>query len=146
MSVPDLSAPYRAALVGAAAITAELPVYLGSYPVFTRVPVPDDAPYPMVVVSAQLQAGEEDGVADQRPLLDRDVMVYGRNDTAAHFRQVETIARAVHALFHRQKRSITVSGWHVADLTATGPAPAPVDDAQTVGRRVTVRARLAKSN
>ena len=146
MSVPDLSVPYRVAIIAASGITAELPAYLGSYPVFTRVPVPDDAPYPLVVVASQLHGGEEDGLDDQRPLVDRDIMVYGLNDTPAHYRQVETIAFALHALFHRQRAAITVAGWTVADLTAVGPEPAPVDDEQTVGRRVTVRARLAKKN
>ena len=156
MSVPDLSVPYRDAIIAASAITGALPAYLGSYPVFTRVPVPDDASPvllrgPIIVVSAQVQAGEEDGVDSQRPVIDRDIMVYGlalpnKNDPDDQFRATESVAFAVHALFHRQRRAITVSGWSVTDLTATGPAPAPTDDEQTVGRRVTVRARLDKKN
>lgn len=148
MSVPDLAVPYRAALVGAAAITDNLLDYYGSYPVFTRAPVPDDAAdyYPIIVVGAQIQAGEADGMSDQRPVVDRDINVYGRNDTPAHYRAVETIAFAVHDFLHRAPSAITVSGWVVIDLTALGPDAAPVDDEQTVGRRVTVRARLAKQS
>lgn len=132
--------------MGDSTITGELAVYKGTFPVFTRVPTPDDAAYPIVVVAAQVQAAEEDGVDDQRPVVDRDVMVYGYNDTAAHYRQVESIAFSVHALFHRQRSAVSVSGWHVVDLTATGPESAPTDNTNIVGRRVTVRARLAKKN
>lgn len=145
----DLSAPVRAAIVAASAITSTLPAYLGSYPVFTRVPVPDDAPYPMVVVAAQFPGGDEDGVSDQRPIIVRDVMVYGTNGRAAtsdQYRAVETIAHALRELFHRQRGAITVAGWSVTEIVAATPQPAPVDDEQTVGRRVEVTVRLARTS
>lgn len=142
----DLSAPIRAAIVADAAVTAQLPAYLGSFPVFTRVPVPDDAPYPLVVVAAQIAAGDADGVNDQRPVIVRDLVAYGTNDTAANYRQVEGIAFALRELFHRQKDAIAVSGWHVVDLLASTPTPAPVDDEQTVGRRVELTVKLARSS
>lgn len=147
MPVPDLSVPYRAAIIAASAITSELAAYQDTYPVFTRVPVPSDAAYPLIVVSAQFQSGEEDGLRNVRPSVDRDIMVYGvssADPALDQYRKVERIAFAVHALFHRQRAAIAVPGWEVVDLVATGPAPAPTDDEQTVGRRVTVRARLAK--
>lgn len=143
--IPDLAEPVRAALVADAAITAELAAYRGSFPIFTRAPVPDDAPYPLVVLGAQLQVGEEDGISDERPVVTCDIAAYGQNDTAAKFRAVDRIGRAVHALFNRRRGAITISGWGVTSITASGPAPAPVDDEQTVGRRVTVTFRLARS-
>lgn len=139
----DLSAPIRAALVGEPAVTSELTAYANSVPIFTRVPVPDDAPYPMVVVSSGFQVGDGDGLNDEQPQLVRDVLVYGRND-ADSYRKVERIAFAIRDLFHRHRGSITVSGWDVVSVVATGPAPAPVDDEQTVGRRVELTVRLAR--
>lgn len=145
MSV-DLAQPIRNALVGASSITSLLPAYLNGYPVFTRRPVPDDAPFPNLVVSPDVAADEQDGVADQRPVLQRDVMVYGRNTTDAEYRAVEAVARQVHTLFHRQRNSITVSGWGVVDVVARFPMPAPTDDEQTVGRVVPLTIRLSKHN
>lgn len=142
--MPDLSEPVRDALIAAAAITSELPVYQGSYPIFTRVPVPDDAEYPLIVVGAQVQAGSEDGVSDERPVVVRDITVYGENTTAAKYRAVERAAHAIHAIFHRRRGSIIVPDWAVMNVTAVGPAPAPVDNEQTVGRRVSVTFRLAR--
>lgn len=141
----DLSAPVRAALVGAGVVTAALSAYLGSYPVFTRVPVPDDAPYPMIVVHAQFGAGDEDGVDDLRPIAVRDVTVYGRNDTAEHYRAVESLAYAVWELFHRQRASLSVPGWSVVDVRAQQPRPAPVDDEEIIARRVELTVRLARA-
>ena len=140
----DLAAPIRSALLGEPAITNELAAYSGSYPVFTRRPAPADAPYPMILVSPDITVTDEDGVNDLRPVIERDVAVYGRNDTSEHYRAVETIARAIRTLFHRQWRALTVSGWGVVSITAAGPIPAPTDDEQTVGRLVILTIRLAK--
>lgn len=142
----DLSEPFRDALVGAAVITGSLPAYLDSYPVFTRTPVPDDAPYPMIVVHPQLPGADADGISDRRPVLVRDVAVYGLNDTAAHYREVETLANSVWSLFDRQRDSIAApAGWVVVDVQAREPRPGPVDNDDEVARRVEVSVRLAAS-
>lgn len=141
----DLSAPIRTALVGAASVTALLPTYLGSYPVFTRRPAPTGAPYPMIMVSPDISTSDQDGVDDRRPVVERDVAVYGHNDTAAHYRDVEELAYAVRALFHRRWRALTVSGWKVVGVIVRGPMPAPTDDEQTIGRLVTLSVSLARA-
>lgn len=145
----DLSAPLRAAIVGESSITDELPAYKGSYPVFTRVPVPDDAPYPMIVIPTEVGGGDSDGIDNLQPAVVRDVNVYGRNDPndPTSYRQVESIADAVWELLHRQRAAITApAGWSITDVQAARPSPAPVDDEQTAGRRVQVTVRLAKLN
>lgn len=147
MAAADLAAPIRTAIIGAAAVTAELAAYKGSYPVFTRMPVPEDAPYPLILVSPPADMGNYDGVDDERPILVRNLMVYGSNDTPEHYRQVETIAFALKDIFHRAWRSISVSGWKVVSIVATDPNAAPVDnDADEVGRRVELTVTLAKPN
>ncbi len=142
----DLSAPIRTAIIGDATVTAELAAYKGSFPVFTRNPIPEDAKLPIVIVSSGMGMNNEDGVNDERPVLVRDVMVYGHNDTAEHYRQVDTIAFAIKDIFHRAWRSITVVGWKVVQIIATEPSPAPVDDDNTVGRRIELTVTLAKVN
>ena len=142
----DLAAPLRSALVGAGAVTALLPVYSGTYPVFTRRPAPADAPFPMILVSPDISMIDRDGVNDQRPIVERDVAVYGENDTAQKYRNVEALAYAVRDLFHRQRAAITVAGWTVVQITARGPHPAPTDDNQAVGRLVVLTIELAKKN
>lgn len=142
----DLATPLRIALLAEAAVASALPAYKGSKPIFTRVPVPDDAPYPMIVLPTQIDGGEEDGVNDLRPIVVRDVSIYGKNNTADHYRAVETMAFNVWELFHRQRAVLTVPGWTVTSVAAQQPRPAPTDDEDTVGRRVELTVRLARKN
>lgn len=142
--IADLAAPIRVALLADASITSLLPVYLGSRTVFTRRPAPTDAPYPMILVSPDISVSDADGINDLRPVAERDVSIYGENDTAAKYRDVETLARAVRTLFHRQRHALSVGGWSVSQIVVRGPRPAPVDDMQTVGRVVTLTISLSQ--
>ena len=141
---PDLSEPIRTAIISDSVISGMLAQYVGGPAVFTRTPTPatDPVPYPQVVVSPDLSSTSEDGLTSQRFVISRDVTVYGRNDQAENYRDVETIAKLLQALFHRQKRSLQVNRFRVFDLVATGPTPSPVDDDQNVGRVVTLTVRL----
>lgn len=140
----DLAQPLRAAIIGQSSITTLLTAYKGSFPVFTRRPIDPDSPYPLIAVSPDVTKTDEDGISDERPIIIRDISIYGRNDTPARYRAVETIAYLVHDLFQRRWQSITVTGWKVVTINATGPQAAPVDDEQTVGRLVSLTIRLAK--
>ena len=146
MSVADIGIPLRDALLAAPAVTGQLAAYKGSFPIFTRRPVDPAAPYPLIVVSPDITKTDVDGINDQRPVIERDISVYGENDVPVKYRTVETIARAVHDLFHRNRHAIAVSGWAVVSITATGPIPAPVDDDKTVARVVSLTVMLAKQN
>lgn len=140
----DLSIPLRDALIGASAITSALPAFNGSFPIFTRRPAPVNAPYPMILISPDVTVTEEDGITDNRPVQQRDIAVYGQNETAEKYRAVETLAYSVYDLFHRNRHAIDVPGWHVVLITAQGPMPAPVDDYQNVARVIPLMIRLAK--
>lgn len=142
----DVSTALRTAIIGASAITTELDAYAGSFPVFTRRPVPDDAPGVVIIVSPDITQSDEDGLSDARPVIIRDISAYGPNDAPANYRKVERIGYALRALFHRLPASISVSGWGVARIEVQGPIPAPTDDEQTVGRMVTLAIRLATLN
>jgi hypothetical protein len=126
-------------------IDAALPAYNSGKAIFTRRPVPSDAPYPMIVISPDVSVSEADGIRDDRPIVVRDIAVYGRNEPAAAYRQVEDIAYAVRHIFHRQRQSLFTNGeYDVIDVRASGPRPAPTDDQQTVGRLVELTVRLSR--
>lgn len=139
----DLGPTLRAVLVGASSVTSNLTAYESSYPVFTRRPVPTDAPMPQIVISPDVILADEDLINQQIPYAVRDIAVYGRNDTHANYVKVQTIAYAIRDLFHRAPRfTLTPSGWNVIDVTAAGPFPAPTDDEKLVARIVSVKVRL----
>jgi hypothetical protein len=140
----DVAEALRLALVNDPTVAGALTAYQGSLPIFTRRPAPTDAPYPMILVSPDVTHADEDGVSDKRPVITRDIAVYGQNDTAPHYRTVESLAYRVRDLFHRMRQSIAVSGWNVVSIMATGPIPAPSDDDRTIGRMVTLTIRLSQ--
>lgn len=140
----DLKAAVRTAILANAEIRDELATYGSSKAVFTRRPIPDDAPYPCIVIS-DMVIDDGDGLVSRRPTIDVDVCVYGKNDPqGAEYRTTETIGYALRNLFHRQRWSITQAGAHVSDVTCRGPLPAPTDDEKTVGRVVTLQVRLVE--
>jgi hypothetical protein len=142
----DLSSNLRAAIVANSGITALLDAYHGSFPVFTRRPIPDDAEYPVIVISPDITHGNEDGVNDSRPVIVRDIAVYGSNETPETYRVVEELGYRLRDLFHRQPGAITVVGATVVQITTTGPVPGPTDDEKVVARVVPVTVRLAHLN
>ncbi len=137
----DLSIPIRSAIVANSAVTANLPAYLGSYPVFTRRPVPGNAPYPMIVISDDISLTDQDGVNDFQPIAVRDIGVYGRNNILGQMEVVLAMAYLLRTQFHRKRLSLTVPGWNVTDIVVTGPTEIPMED-QIVGRNVELTVRL----
>jgi hypothetical protein len=137
----DLSIPIRNAIIADAEVAAELPDYLGSLPVFTRTPVPENAPYPMMIIRPDLAISDTDMVNDQVPVIVRDIAIYGSNTDASSYFAVERIAYLVRDLFHRRPISLDAAGWRIIEIRAAGPIPAPTDDDLTVGRVVTLTVR-----
>lgn len=138
----DLSEPIRTAIISNVGITALLGQYVGAPAVFTRRPAPAVLTYPAVMISPDVANTDEDGLTDDRPVVVRDITVYGQNDTPEKYRVIEALGYALRQLFHRQKRALQIDGFRVIDLVVSGPIPAPVDDEQTVGRIVTLTVRL----
>lgn len=139
---PDLSQPIRDAIIGSAAITALLPAYKGSYPVFTLRPVPTDAALPMMIVTEDMGVLDNDGVNDLRPTFTRAVLAYSANDTPDNARKAFALALLTRDLFHRKWQSIIVPNWKVVQIVAAGPAPSFSDD-QNKGMAVTLAIELA---
>lgn len=143
----DMAEAIRGVILTDTAITAELTTYKGSYPVFTRRPAPEDTPWPVILVSPQIGPGVELDYVDDGKLREivRDISVYGFNDDAVNYRQVETIAFAVLNLFHRlSPHSISMpAGWRMVQSLAYGPVDAPADDPRKTGRLVSVKFLVA---
>lgn len=140
----DLSQPLYAALTGISDGITGLATYQGAPAVFTRRPVPIDCGFPLIITAGDVTHGDEDFIADEMASIVRDISVYGSKH--ADYRAVESIALDVRDLFHRNRESLIVSGWHVVDIRCRGPVPTGDDDDQTIGRVVTLQVRLTKAS
>lgn len=139
---PDLSVPLLNMLLGMPAVTSVLAPYKNTFPVFRRRPVPQDTPYPAIVISQNISARDEDSLDGARPVLDRDIAVYGQNLDVASYNAVESIANTIYQSAHRHPELIIVPDWHVMSMVARAPMAAPTDDFKTVGRVVRLTIRL----
>lgn len=140
MSDP-ISKAIRAALLDVPGIADPLALYKGTPGVFTRRPVPADAKYPMIVTpSFNAGATNEDGLISRRPVVVRDVLVYGLQP--GDYRVVDTIANLISPLFHRNRFALAIEGYQVVDIVADKPRVAPVDNDKQVGRLVQLQLRL----
>ncbi len=144
MSSPDLAIPVYNALKDNTAIAAMLPTYAGAKTVFTASPAPADASYPMIVTGGDVTRTDQDFIDTPLVVVVRDISVFGLNDTTAHSRAVESLALKVRDLFHRQRQSLTVSGWRVLDIVCKGPMIGPVDDDTMMHRVVELKVRLSQ--
>lgn len=117
--------------------------------VFTRRPLPADAPESVCIVNPAASIGDGDGLTSDRPILTHDIAFYGpkgQPGTAEdRTREIERAAHIARAYFHRNRFSVQPTGYSVIDVQASGPTPAPVDDENEVGRLVTVVVRLRRA-
>lgn len=134
----DLQPAIREFILNDVEISSLLPTYSNSKTVFTRRPVPQDATYPMIIISNLVTDLENDYVNCGRRTLTFDISVYGQNDTATNYRNVERISMRLQTIFHRmQKYSLNMpTGSSLINTVALGPLSAPVDDETKIGRVV----------
>lgn len=120
----------------------------GEPAVFTRRPLPDDAPDLCVLINPPAGVTDFDALNSQRPIVVHDIGVYGRKaapgSTDDQTREVEKFGFALRSHFHRNRFSVRPDGIHVIDVQARGPYPAPTDDEAEVGRMVTLTIRLRR--
>jgi hypothetical protein len=141
---PDMSQSIRASLLGDSFVSANLPSYLGSLTVFTRRPVPPDAPYPMIVVDPDKADVDIGGLNFNQLRILADINVYGDNSTSANYRLTEQLGYAAFDLFHRNRFSVQVQGWQTARVWCNGPVQIPSDDDMRVGRLISLTAELVR--
>lgn len=139
----DVTKGLYSALSGNSDITSLLGSFQGGPSIHTRRPVPVNAVYPMIVVSSDVSVTDEDGLVSRRPVVIRDIAIYGEQDT--DYRTVESLGYLVRSMFHRKLDVFTVDGYSIIDVVATGPIPAPTDDEKQVGRLVSLTIRLLES-
>ncbi|WP_268915633.1 tail completion protein gp17 [Aureimonas psammosilenae] len=119
------------------ALTALLGEWQGNPSIITFRPVPDDAERPIILASTTVSDVDRDITNARGRQVVRDIAIYGRADS--QFDAVEIAAERVRALFHR--RPLTVAGFRVIVVTATGPILAPTDPDET-GRIITLTIRM----
>jgi len=137
----NLQPAIRQFILNDVTISSLLPNYNGSKTVFTRRPVPEDATYPMIVVSPPVSDIPNDFVScGGRRTPTFDIAVYSTNDDAANYRKVEQIAYRLATIFHRIPRyALTMpTDSNLIQTTVLGPFPAPTDDTVKVARVVSL--------
>ena len=145
MSV-DLAPSIIAALEGDSAITDYLPDWGSIKPIHSRRPIPANTTFPCIAISPAISSIDTlERINQDTPEIVIDVSVFDNNDTSTRYRAVESIARNIHALFHRNRNSLTVSGHNVTLITCTGPNIGGVDDQVKVHRVVTLTVKLVKA-
>lgn len=144
----DISPALRSAMLATPAIADALEQWKSAPAIFTRRPIPADAPHRIALINPETAISDGDGLISERPIVMRDIAIYGRKAEAGSplddTRTIEAVGYAIRSLFHRQRFSFSPSGFSVIDVVARGPFPAPTDDDQTVGRIVSLTVRLRR--
>ena len=113
--------------------------YKNSYSVFTYRPVPEDATYPMSVISTTLGGADSDYINCFKRNIQYNVIVYDKNLSPQNYVNIENVANSIARSFHRlSPTSLDLSGVKVVSVTASNPFPAPTDDNETIARAITL--------
>lgn len=145
----DLQPALRAYLLEDTEFSSKLAIYQGARSVFTRRPVPNDATYPLSIISPIVVDNQNDFVScGGRRTLTYDIVVYSNNSDASVYRQVEAAAFRLAKILHRIPRYALnmPNGISLIQTTAIGPLPAPVDDFVKVARVVSVNIEIHLEN
>jgi hypothetical protein len=146
----DLGPPIRAAILAQGPITALLGKYKAQPSIFTRRPVPAEAKDPIVLINDPASLVDSNSaLSKDSPVIVIDVAIYGKKgapgSTVDQTREVQEVGMLIRELFNRNRWALSPSGFHVIDVRAAGPVPAPVDDDKTIGRIVTLTVSLRRS-
>ena len=148
----NLSVSIREAILSMPSVTDLLGTWGNEPSVHTRRPLPDDATYPCVAISPNVFKVDADALDTFRPIVMRDLAVYAEATRVVDgrmvdgYRELEEIADALFEGFHRQKHVLLVEGFHVVDVVASGPVPAPSGNDRLLGRVVPLTIRLKKNS
>lgn len=139
----NVAGPIRAALIGNVPIAALLATWEGAPSVHTRRPLPTTADsYPLIAISPDVSYTGADFLNGDMSVVVRDIAIYGKQPD--DYREVEDLGYMVRELFHLEKDALFNAAFHVVSLVASGPSVAPTDDANIVGRMVTLTIRIQK--
>lgn len=139
----DLAQSFYTALSDDVTVVSYLGQFQEEPSIHTRVPVPESAEYPMIVVMPDASSTNFDALVSRRVAIEKDVIIYGEQDS--DYRNVEELAYYIRDLFHRDRWTLTVAGYSVMSIEADGPTPAPTSDENHVARRVRLTVLLSKN-
>lgn len=139
----DLAGPFRTSIISSSSIVNLLGEFNSQPCVFTSRPVPDSVQFPLIMVGPDVTLLDQDGVDDDRPVVQRDIAVYG--EALKHYRAVEEVGYLLRQLFHRT-HNLEPIGYNLVQMQVLGPRIAPVDDDATVGRLISVTVSLARED
>ncbi len=138
----NLAGPLRTALLDNAELVALTGVWNHEPSIHTRRPLPSEAPAKSIAISPDVAIMDRDGLTSRQPVVQRDISVYGGQPD--DYRDVEAAAYIIREMFHRQPRAITVEGYQVVQIVASGPSAGPTDDQTTVCRYVSLSIHLLR--
>ncbi len=138
----DVAAALRTAIMAQTAISDQLAEHDGEPGIYTRRPLPENAPYPLCLINPAAAIGDQDYLNSDLPVVMRDVAFYG--EQPKHYRIVEALGYLARDFFHRNKWAIAPAGYDVIQVTAKGPIPGATDDQTTIGRVVALTIQLRR--
>ena len=141
----DLTTPLYTALSSNAAVTSKLAKYKGKDGVekpaiFMQDPAPKDAVLPYIIAGSIPGDRPDDTKNCFGREVFRDLRIYTKNN--GDNLKVEEIAEEVRSMFHRKRTALSVSGFTVNGISASGPLS--TDSLEVYGRIVTIRISLSE--
>lgn len=135
----DLSVAIRKHLLTIQDFIDIIASYKNSKSVFTYRPVPEDAEYPMSVISTTLGGTDSDYINCFKRNIQYNVILYDKNLSPESYINIERVANSVARSFHRLNPTLLdLTGVNVVSVTASNPFPAPTDDNETIARAITL--------
>lgn len=122
------------------AVVAGTAPYRGGPGVFSGRSAPGDAPMPYVHIRPALVDAPWDTLAREGREITQEIRAHAPDANGEG--AIAALAERIRDLLHN--RPLPVTGWHVALLSASGPADVP-DEPGFVGRAVLIRALLQRA-
>lgn len=145
----DLQPAIRQFILSDTTFTAFLSTYLDTKAVFTRRPVPQDAQYPLAIISPLIADLQNDFVScGGRRVITHDISIYSTNDDSLSYRNVEAAAYRLSKIMHRIPAYSLVmpAGSSLIQTNAIGPLPAATDDLVKIARVVSINFEIFLEN
>lgn len=136
----DLSVMIRKYLLTIPEFTSIIADYQGDESIFNFRPVPEDAPYPMAIISSALGGADSDYVNCFKRDIPYHVTIYSKIESGNDYKKIENLANLVARSFHRIRPSLleVPQGVNIVSVTASNPFIAPTDDNSVIARAINI--------
>lgn len=140
----ELNKPLFTAMEANSALTSELATYTGKGvtkpAIFMQDPAPKDAVLPYIVAGSIPGDRPDDTKNCFGREVFRDIRIYTKGDGDTEL--VEQLAETIRAMFHRNRTALSIDGFAVNGISASGPVSA--DGLDVYGRIITLRINLTE--